>query len=120
MYDTTQKRRYTRIEHPYITRFRVKPNATVDMAQVYWDMVAVNNLSAGGLFFHARKDWDVGMILDLKIGFSISRPSILCVGKVIRTKRHLNTSIIGFAIEFTEIDKHIKEVIHLTASQTDK
>ncbi len=120
MYDITQKSKFARIEHPYITRFRVKPNNAVDMEPGAWDMVAVINLSAGGLFFHARKDLDVGMIMDLKIGFSIFHPSILCVGRIIRVKRHLDTSIIGFAIEFIEIDKHIKEVIHLTAKQTGK
>ncbi len=120
MYDDAQKREYARIEHPYITRFRVKPNDTEDIDLGDWDMVAIINLSAGGLFFHARKNLDVGMTLDLKIGFSVSHPSIVCIGKIIRVKRHLDTSIIGFAIEFTEIDNYVKKIIHLTAKRTGK
>ncbi len=77
-----------------------------------WDMVAIVNLSAGGIFFYALENLKVGTILDLKIGFSYTHPSIICVGKIIRTKRHLDTSIIGLAIQFTEIDEHLVEAIN--------
>ena len=104
-----ESRKYVRIEKPYITRFQVQSNE--EMISSDWDMVAVINLSAGGIFFYARKNFEVGTILDLRVGFSLSHPSIKCVGRVIRAKRHLDTSIIGFAIEFTEIDEQIKKEI---------
>ena len=50
--------------------------------------------------------------MNLKIGLSHSQPSITCVGRVIRAKRQLDTSLVGFAIQFTEIDEHIVEVIN--------
>ena len=75
-----------------------------------WDMVAVNNLGAGGIFFLARKSLEIGTVLDLKIGFSTTTPSIKCIGKVVRVKRHLDTFIFGIGIEFTRIDEHIKEL----------
>jgi hypothetical protein len=118
MYKVPYTRKHVRIEKPYITRFNVK--SSEEMISSDWDMVAVINLSAGGLFFYAKKNLEVDTILDLKIGFSLSHPSILCVGKVIRAKRHLDTSIIGFAIQFTVIDEHIKEVINNTVKEKAK
>ena len=115
MYKISENRKYKRIEKPYITRFRVKSSEPRDMVTKDWDMVAVNNLGAGGIFFHSRKNLKIGTILDLKIGFSISIPRIKCVGRVTRAKRHLGTSIFGIAIEFTEIAGNIKEILNKTA-----
>jgi hypothetical protein len=115
MYKISENRKYKRIEKPYITRFRIKSYAPRDMDTKDWDMVAVNNLGAGGIFFHTRRSLEIGTILDLKIGFSTSRPSIKCVGKVVRAKRPLGTSIFGIAIEFTEIAGNIKEILNKTA-----
>ncbi len=110
MYKISERRKYPRIEKPYITRFQVKIN--VDMICKEWDMVVVINLSAGGIFIYAKKNLEVGTILNLKISFSSSHPSIICVGRVIRMKRVPDTPAIGFAIEFTEINKQIREVIN--------
>ncbi len=85
-----------------------------------WDMVAVTNLSAGGIFFYAKKNLEVDTILDLKIGFSLTLPSIICIGKVIRAKRHLDTSIIGFAIQFTQIAEHARKAINNTVKEKAK
>jgi len=112
MYKIPETRKHVRIEKPYITRFNVKSSEQIISSD--WDMVAVINLSAGGLFFYAKKDLEIGAILDLKIGLSLSHPSIICVGKVIRAKRHLDTSIIGFAIEFTQIAEHARKAINNT------
>jgi hypothetical protein len=115
MYKIPETRKHVRIEKPYITRFNVK--SSEQMIFNDWDMVAVINLSAGGLFFYAKKNLEVGTILDLKIGFSLSNPSIICNGKVIRAKRHLDTSIIGFAIEFTQIAEHARKAINNTVEE---
>ncbi len=105
-----EQRKYVRIEKPYITRFRVKPND--DKVTKDWDAVVVFNLSAGGIFFYSKTDLEVGIILDLNIGFSRSYPTIICVGKVIRMTKHPVTSINGYAVEFTEIDEQIKKMIN--------
>jgi len=83
----------------------------MNMLAKEWDMVTTNNLSANGIFFFTDRNLEVGTILELKIGFSLSHPSIICVGKVIRMRRHMDTSTIGFAIVFTEIDEQIKKQI---------
>ena len=104
-------REYARVVKPYIVRFRVKPDETLNMVAKEWDMVTTNNLSANGIFFFANRDLEVGTILELKIGFSLSHPAIICVGEVTRMRRHRDTSTIGFAIVFTEIDEQIKKEI---------
>jgi len=118
MYKFSEARKHPRIANPYITRFRVKSNN--DIIYSDWDMVAIVNLSAGGIFFYTLENHEVGTILDLKIGFSYTHPSIICVGKIIRTNKHLNTSINGLAIQFIEIDDHIIEVINDKAKKRDK
>ena len=106
-----------RTKKPYITRFRVKPND--GKVSKDWDMVAVFNLSAGGIFFYTRTNLEVGTILDLKIGFSRSHLSIICVGKVIRVTKHPVTSINGYTIEFTEIDELNKIMINKSLEMTE-
>ncbi len=81
-------------------------------------MVAVFNLSSGGISFYTRTNLEVGTILDLKIGFSRSHPSIICVGKVVRVTKHPVTSKIGYTIEFTEIGELDKIIINKSLRMT--
>jgi hypothetical protein len=108
MYDIAEKRRFKRIEKPYMTRFRIKPAGT-------WDMVAVNDLGAGGVLFNSSNNLEVGTVLDLKIGFSKSTPVIKCDGVVVRVTKQPNTSIFGIATAFSKIDEHVKEMINKVA-----
>ncbi len=114
---TRERRKFKRVEKPYITRFRVKPDEVHDMVPTYWDMVAVNDLCAGGVFFNASRNLEIGTILDLRISFSTSTPPVKCVGKVARVKKHLNTFIYGIVTEFTETNERIKEIINKTAEK---
>ncbi len=110
MYKRPEIRKYVRTEKPYIVTYRAKLSDDVDSK--CWEKVAVVNLSAGGIFFQASNpDLKVDTLVNLKIGLYQTSLSIVCFGRVIRTKRHLTTSAIGFAIRFTEIDNQIKEVI---------
>ncbi len=107
-------REYVRVVKPYIVKFRVKADETLNMVSKEWDMVTTNNFSAKGIFFFSNRNLEVGTTLELNIDFSHFHPpypSILCVGKITRMRRHMDTSTIGFAIEFTEIDEQAKKVI---------
>ena len=115
MYKFLEKRKYKRIKRPYVTSFRIKQDEIEDMISTDWDMIAVNNLGAGGVFFHASRNMEVGTTLDLKISFSTFTPPIKCRGRVTRIKRYLNTFMFGIATEFTEIDENIKEMINTTS-----
>ena len=115
MYKFPEARKYKRTEKRHITRFQVKSNENKVFKE--WDMVAIANLSAGGIFFYSIENLEVGTILDLKIGLSYDHPSIKCIGRVVRSKRQLDTSVVGFAIQFTEIDEQDKEVINNTVEE---
>ena len=120
MYDNAEKRKYLRIEKPYIARFRVNPYENSGAVSTDWDMVAVNDLGAGGIFFNSSNDLKIGTILNLKIGFSTNTPSIKCDGIVTRVINHPNTSIFGVATAFTKIDEHMKEIINKAAGLDHK
>ena len=108
MYNIAEKRRFKRIEKPYMARFRIKPAGA-------WDMVGVNDLGAGGVFFNSSNNLEVGAVLDLKIGFSKSTPAIKCDGVVTRVIKYPYTSIYGIGTAFSKIDEHMKEMINKVA-----
>ncbi|MBT3878006.1 MAG: hypothetical protein HON76_13545 [Candidatus Scalindua sp.] len=103
MNNLSEKRKYPRIKKPYLTRYRIKPFDALNSVSEERDMVTVVNLGAGGIFFYARTSLDIGMALDLNVDISLSL-SIIWDEKVLRAKRHLDTSIICYAIEFTGIE----------------
>ena len=109
MHNIPERRKYERIEKPYIIHFRVKP--CDGEVSTNWDSVAVVNLSAGGLFFYSEINLEVGTTLDLGIGCSHIYPSVICVGRVIRVKRHLDASKIGYSIKITQIDELKRRII---------
>ncbi len=119
MSEIPEKRKYKRIEKQYITRLRIKPDEAQDMDSKDWDMVAVNDLGAGGIYFHVSRKLEIGTNLDLRIGFSVTVPPIECRGVITRVKKHPNHSVFGIATEFTEIDEHTKEMINKIALSED-
>ncbi|MGR3292709.1 MAG: PilZ domain-containing protein [Candidatus Scalindua sp.] len=118
MYNDTERRKYQRVEKPIIIRFRVRPNNRQEMASSEWDMVGVNDLSVGGLFFNSSKNIQDGTVLDLKIGFSTSSSPVQCTGMVTRVKKQPDTSIFGIAAAFMNIAESEKELINRFINQT--
>lgn len=112
MDEFSEKRKYRRIEKPYIARFRIRTDEAQDLDSKNWDMVAVNDLGAGSLFFHLRGALEIGTVLDLKLSLSTSIPPVECRGVVTRVKKHPVFPVFGTATAFTEIDKDIKEMIN--------
>ncbi len=119
MNEISDKRKYKRIEKQYIARLRIKPDDAQDMDSKDWDMVAVNDLGAGGVYFHVSRKLEIGTNLDLRIGFSVTIPPIECRAIVTRVKKHPNHSVFGIATEFTEIDEHIRVMINRIALSED-
>ncbi len=115
MFKIAELRKHARIEKPYIVRFLTQ--SSDDGISSDWNMVAVDNLSAGGIFFYALENMKVGTTLDLKISISRSLCSIICAGKIVRVKRIMDTSVVGFGIEFTEIEDYIAEAINKTSDE---
>jgi len=111
MCEVVEKRKYPRVEKPIIIRFRIMPQKGQKKPFSDWDMVGVNDLSAGGLFFNSSYNIGIGTVMDLKIGFSTSNAPVKCMGIVTRVKKHPRTSIFGIAIAFMELEEYEKEMI---------
>lgn len=128
MYSVTEKRKYKRIEltkkedkkivPPYITRFRVKQYEGQEISSPDWDIVAVKNLSAGGMVYAYNKGYNKNLeldsLLDLKIDFFKSIPSINCIGRVVRIEEPMpmTNSMFRITAKFTEIDEQEREIIN--------
>ncbi len=118
MHNNTERRKHHRAEKPIIIRFRIRPENGQETASSEWDMVGVNDLSAGGLFFNSSNNIKDGTILDLKIGFSTSTAPVQCTGMVTRVKKQPDTSIFGIAAAFMNISESEKELINGFINQT--
>ncbi len=136
MYNDTEKREYERLElekmkhkkivTPYIARFRVKQYEDQEMSSPDWSIVAVKNLSAGGMLFKHNKNLGQGSLLDLRIDFFKSIPTVNCVGKVTRIEEFQSllmqkgqslNFMFRIAAKFTEIDEQEKELINTTVEK---
>ncbi len=136
MNNDTEKREYERLElekmkhkkivTPYIARFRVKQYEDQEMSSPDWSIVAVKNLSAGGMLFKHNKNLGQGSLLDLRIDFFKSIPTINCVGKVTRIEEFQSllmqkgqslNFMFRIAAKFTEIDEQEKELINTTVEK---
>ncbi len=115
-----EKRKYERIEKPFIIKLQSIPDEPKERISPDWDMVVAKDLGAGGVFFQCSKNLGIGTSLDLKIGFSTSTPPIKCVGEVVRVKKQPYTSIFGIAVAFTKINAQHKEMINRTALEMSR
>jgi hypothetical protein len=115
--DFQKKRKYKRIEKPYMARLRIKQYEGLEISSAEWDMVALKDLSAGGALFYYSKYLGLSSLLDLKIDVSTATPTINCVGKVIRIEQTQPHSILRIATEFTGIDEQEKEIINTALLQ---
>jgi hypothetical protein len=118
MCDSAERRKYQRVEKPIIIRFRIRPDNDQEMASSEWDMVGVNDLSVGGLFFNSSYNIQNGTVLELKIGFSTFSAPVMCTGMVTRVKKQPHTSIFGIAAAFMDIEEAEKELINRYINET--
>ena len=124
MYKGQERRKYKRIElakmknkkivPPYIARFRVKQYEGQEMSSPDWDIVAVKNLSAGGMVYDYNKNLELDSLLDLKIEFFKSIPAINCIGRVVRIEESQLNSMFRIAAKVTEIDEQERKMINTT------
>jgi len=118
MHNDADRRKHKRVEKPIIIRFRIRPENGQEMTSSEWDMVGVNDLGVGGLFFNSSNNIQCGTVLDLKIGFSTSSSPVTCTGMVTRVKKQQDTSIFGIAAAFMNIAESEKELINRFVNQT--
>ena len=125
MNNYSEKRKYKRIElekwkykeivSPCIARFRNKRWSLCNRPFLEWNIVAVKNLSAGGVMLdYYKKGLNIGSILELKIEFIESKPTISCIGRVVRIEDAHANAMFRIAIEFTKINDLDQEIINIT------
>ena len=115
IYDGLEKRKYPRIEKPFMVRFRINQYEGHKMVRSNWDMIAIKNLSTMGVCFYHNKNLGIGSLIDLKLDISHSMETISCVGKVIRIRKTHGYPGFSIVTEFTVIDKEEKAMIEKTA-----
>ena len=111
------KRKYKRIDRPFMVKFRIRPDEVIEKGSSDWDIVAVGDLGSGGVLFNYNKNLGIGVLIDLKIGFSVTKPPINCVGKIIRIEELPSLSMFRVATKFTEIGEQEKEMINTTVEE---
>ena len=107
-YSGPERRKFKRIQKPYMVRF--KPHNDPD---VKWDMVAVLNFGAGGALFYHNQKLEADQILDIKINFTPSKDAITCMGKVIRCDG-VPAKMYLLAVNFVDIDELQQEYVNKT------
>jgi CheY-like chemotaxis protein len=107
-----EKRKYRRIEKPFMARFRVKQFEAVYTPVTNWETVTLKDISAGGTLFNYKKNLGLNSLLDLKIDDSTSKSTINYVGEIIRIEESKPESVFRIATEFKEIDEQKKEKLN--------
>ncbi len=75
----------------------------------------MKNLSAGGIKInYYKKKLEIGSLLELRIEFIKSIPTISCIGRVVRIEDAHANAMFRMGVEFTEIDDKEREVINTT------
>ena len=75
-----EQRRYKRIARSFSISLKPKSGPLSGA----WNMVAVKNISAGGILFNYQEILSVGTELDFKINFGLDRDPIQCEGTIVR------------------------------------
>ena len=107
------KRRHTRIEKPFITRFRLieKDIQGKYVNSTRWDIVKMIDLSAGGMSFNYTEELEIGSTLEFNISLPFSQETVHCLGKVCRVDNlsrggaATRIPVYGIAVSFIDLDK---------------
>lgn len=111
MYKGAERRKYRRVQKPFMVRFQVRPREAGKVPPD-WDKGAVLNLGAGGALFYYNRKTRIDSILDLKMNFPAYEGSINCAGRVIRVEELPYAGMFLVAVVFTDIGDKAKEALN--------
>ncbi|MCP5005964.1 MAG: PilZ domain-containing protein [Planctomycetes bacterium] len=117
MQNILDKREYKRLEKQIMVQFRVKQHKGQETSALYWEMVSVKNVSAGGLLFYYNRNLGFDSILDLKIDISHTAPTINCAGRVVRIEETHSHAPLRIAASFTGLGLEEKNLINRTVEE---
>ncbi|NQT23226.1 MAG: PilZ domain-containing protein [Candidatus Omnitrophica bacterium] len=112
-----ERRKHRRLKRHFIVKFRIKsqtkPHKDKDEASAKWEMVTLQDLSAGGALFNYNEKIDVGTFIDFMIEFPLGEGDIQCVARVLRCNPIPARPLFGIAVIFAEISEEEAERINL-------
>lgn len=105
---SNERRQFPRIARRITTRFQVAEDS-----QKKWDIILLDNLSAGGVLFRHNEKLEVGTLINLVMSFpNASEQPLLSVAKVLRVKQFQGLLIYEIAAQFTQIDEKTIKLIN--------
>ena len=116
-YIKPDRRKYTRIQKPFLVRYRPRIPLEKGKKSSRWNIVPIQNISAEGILFKLDKKLEVGTLIDLKIHFPGFHEPIECVARVYRSKKQPQTRLFHITALFTAISAHERELIQKTAER---
>lgn len=115
MPEGSEKRGHRRIVKHYILRFQVRQAQAEETNLKAWEVVTVEDLSAGGALINFERELEIGSLLDIMITFPLSDEPIKCVGKVLRVQKSQRAPIYRIGVVFTELSERDKDLIETLA-----
>ncbi len=112
-----EARKYKEIDTPCIAKFCVNQFKGHGNTSHEWEIVAIQNLSAGGMLFTYDKDLGINTTINLTLEISKSRSTICYVGKVVRILELKHLTGFCTAVMFTEIISKRSGVMEVTINK---
>ena len=112
IYSGGEKRRFARLFKQFVVRIQIQGALSRG-----WDMVLIENISKGGLFFRTPTELKQGMVLNFKINVALNKHAISCVGKVVRARAARDPRLYEIGISFTQIEESDANLINSTVEE---
>ena len=117
MYKGPERREYKRIVKKFMVSFQMVPGDNEHFFNNGWDMVAAENLGAGGISIKYDRDIGINSLLNFKISFPRSETPIACQGRVVRVEKIAGTILSKIAAVFEDIKEREKIMINQAADE---
>ena len=112
VYSGAEKRRFARLFKQFVVRIQIQGAFSKG-----WDMVLIENISKGGLFFRTPTELKPGMVLNFKINIALNKHAISCVGRVVHVRPVGDPVLYEAGVSFTEIDESDAVLINSTVEE---
>ena len=107
----SEQRSHKRIYRHFIASFQIRPEESQKANSTKWEVVTLNDLSAGGALFNFDKEIEVGSFLDVVINFILLQHPLECQAKVLRVQKMQDSPLYRVAVIFTKIDENDKNIL---------
>ena len=117
MYKGPERREHKRINKKFMVSFQMLPGENEHFFNNGWDMVAAENLAAGGILIKYDRNIELDSLLNFKIAFPASETPITCKGRVVRVEKITGTILSKIAAVFEDIKEKEKNIINRAADE---